>query len=53
MQAPKREIDRAKVKRAATRATRASASLERRVVPNGYVRSEKAEQFLADRRRRV
>lgn len=53
MQVAKREIDKTKIKRAANRATRESASLERRVVPNGYVRSEKVEQFLADRRKRA
>jgi hypothetical protein len=37
------------VKRFAVRSTKASARLERRVVPAGYVRSERVKQFLADR----
>lgn len=38
------------VKRFAAKSTEASARLERRVVPEGYVRSTKVEQFLAKRR---
>ena len=47
----KRTIDRAAIKRAAARATRESASLERRIVPTGYIRSEQAARYLAERRR--
>lgn len=45
-----RAADRMAVKRAVTASTRASAKLERRVVPNGFVRSPGAEKFLAKRR---
>lgn len=38
------------VKRFATRSTKASARLERRVVPAEYVRPVRIEQFLAERR---
>jgi len=37
------------VKRFAVRSTRASAQLERRAVPAGYVRSAQVEQILAER----
>ena len=47
----RRVVDRAAIKRAVARSTRASAQLERRVVPNGFVRSERAERFLAERRK--
>lgn len=40
-------FDREAIKRAAIRATRQSASLERRTVPPTFVRSEKAERFVA------
>ena len=40
------------IKRSAVRSTKASAQLEGRVVPSGFVRSAKVEQFLAERRRR-
>ncbi len=36
--------------RAAVRSMTASAALERRVVPAGFVRSTKVERFLATRR---
>lgn len=49
----KRVVDKAKVKRAASRSARDSALLERRVVPAGYVRSEQAERYLAERRQRA
>jgi len=39
-------IDRAVVKRAAVRSSRESASLERRIVPDSYVRSEKVRSFV-------
>ena len=37
------------VKRFAVRSTKASAKLERRVVPASYVRSAQIKQFLAER----
>lgn len=53
MIAERRIVDRAAVKRAVPRSTRASAQLERRVVPNDFVRSQRAERFLAQRRKRA
>ncbi|MDJ1371884.1 hypothetical protein C7K25_10980 [Gulosibacter molinativorax] len=47
----KRLVDKEAVRRAALRSTRASASLERRDVPVTFVRSEKTERYLAERRR--
>jgi len=47
----RRVVDRAAVKRAVSRSTRASAQLEHRVVPSGFVRSQRAERFLAERRK--
>lgn len=41
------------VKRFAVRSTKASAQLERRAVPAGYVRSERVERFLAERLQRT
>lgn len=41
------------VKRFAARSTRASAQLERRTLPDGYVRSAKVARFLAEHRPRV
>ena len=38
------------VKRFAVRSTKASAQLENRAVPAGYVRSAELERFLAERR---
>ena len=46
----KRVVDVTVIRRAAERSTRESASLERRVVPAGYVRSESVERYLAERR---
>lgn len=43
-------VDKAAVKRSAVRSTKASAELERRVVPTTFVRSERVERFLAERR---
>jgi ribosomal protein L18E len=40
------------VKRAAVRSTKASAKLENRVVPAGFVRSSSVERFLAARQPR-
>lgn len=44
------KIDRTAIKRAAVRATRQSASLEQRIVPTTFVRSEKVERFVAQRK---
>ena len=41
------EFDKKAIKRAAIRATRQSASLERRTAPSTFVRSEKADRFVA------
>lgn len=41
------------VKQFAIRSTKESAKLERRALPPGYVRSERVEQFLAERRQRT
>lgn len=49
----RRIVDRAAIKRAISRSTRASAQLERRVVPNDFSRSQRAERFLAERRKRA
>jgi hypothetical protein len=46
----KRTVTRETVKKFAVRSTRTSAQLERRAVPDGYVRSAQVEQFLAKRR---
>lgn len=43
------KLGQAAIKRAAVRATRQSASLENRIVPNTFVRSEKVERFVAQR----
>jgi hypothetical protein len=40
------------VKRSVERSTKASAQLERRDVPAGFVRSERVERFLLERRQR-
>jgi hypothetical protein len=46
----RKNVTRAALRRAALRSAKASAELERRGVPEGYVRSEKVERFLAARR---
>lgn len=46
-----RVVTKEAVKRSAVRSTRASARLENRVVPRGFVRSPRVERFLAERRR--
>lgn len=43
-------IDKAAVKKSVSQSTKASANLERRTVPEGFVRSERAQQYLAKRR---
>jgi hypothetical protein len=45
-----RVVNQEAIKRFAARSTKASALLERRVVPAGFVRSAKVEKFLAERR---
>jgi len=45
-----RVVSKEAIKRAAALMTKASARLEHRVVPEGFVRSAKVEKFLADRR---
>lgn len=40
------------IRRSAARSTKASAALEGRIVPDGFVRSERTEKFLAERRQR-
>ncbi len=45
----RRIVDSEAVKRAVTRSTADSARLERREVPDGFVRSAGAEKFLAER----
>ena len=46
----RRKVDAAVIRRAVERSARESARLERRDVPEGFVRSPRAEQFLRDRR---
>jgi hypothetical protein len=46
-------VNKEAVKRSAIRSTKASAKLEGRTVPAGYVRSERVERFLAERRKRA
>ncbi len=46
----KRAVSKEAVRRFAVRSTKASADLERRSLPDGYVRSAKVERFLAARR---
>jgi len=48
-----RVVDESVVKRSVARSTKASAHLERRTVPAGFVRSPRVERFLAERRRRA
>jgi hypothetical protein len=45
----KQSVSREAVKRFAKRSTKASAALERRAVPAGYVRSVQVEKLLAQR----
>jgi hypothetical protein len=46
----RRVVTKDTIRRLAVRSTEASARLERRVVPAGFVRSPKVEKFLAARR---
>lgn len=48
----RRDVAKDAVKRAAVRSTKASAKLEERVVPAGFVRSSSVERFLAGRQQR-
>lgn len=47
----RKKVSRDALRRTARRSAKASAGLELREVPEGYVRSEKVERFLAARRR--
>jgi hypothetical protein len=49
----RRVVPKEVVKRFAARSTKASAQLEGRAVPAGYVRSERIERFLAERLQRT
>ena len=49
----RRVVNKEAVERFAARSTKASAALERRTVPDGFVRSVKVQKFLNDRRPRV
>ena len=49
-QMKKRKVDKVAVQRAAARSTWDSALLEGRVLPHEFVRSEKTECYLAERR---
>ncbi len=46
----RRVVNKEAVKRAAARSTKASAKLESRTVPTDYVRTERVERFVAERR---
>jgi hypothetical protein len=48
----RRDVTPDALRQAAMRSTRASAALENRAVPAGTVRSDRVEQFLADRKKR-
>jgi len=48
----RRVVNKETVKRFAVQSTKASAQIERRSVPAGYVRSPKVERFLAERQHR-
>ncbi len=48
----KKDLTPKMIRRAVERATRASMALEGRVVPEGYVRTERVERFLETRRQR-
>lgn len=48
-----RTVNKDALQRAVARSTKASAQLERRTVPAGFVRSERVERFLAERRKRA
>lgn len=50
--AKRRVVSKAAVKRAVVRSTKASAKLERRVVPATFVREARVERYLAERRQR-
>jgi len=47
---PRHAVTKAVVKQIAVRSTKASAKLEDRTVPAGYVRSVAVKRFLAERR---
>ena len=47
-----RTVNKDALQRAVARSTKASAQLERRTVSARFVRSERVERFLAERRKR-
>ncbi|MFT4245352.1 MAG: hypothetical protein QM571_02365 [Micrococcaceae bacterium] len=49
----RKRIDKQAIKRAVTRSAKDSAQLERRVVPDNYVRSPQLERYLANKRKIV
>jgi hypothetical protein len=49
----RRVVTKEAVKRFAVRSTKASAQLERRALPEGFVRSAQVKRFLADRQSRA
>ncbi len=49
----RRIVSKEAVERFAARSTKASAALERRTVPDGFIRSAKVQKFLNERRPRV
>ncbi|MCB1274322.1 MAG: hypothetical protein KDB25_08030 [Leucobacter sp.] len=48
-----RAVKKGALQRAVVRSTKASAELEGRTVPAEFVRSERVERFLAERRKRT
>jgi len=49
----RRVVSKDAVKRFAARSTKASAHIERRAVPAGFVRSAQVKKFLAERQTRA
>ena len=47
-----RTVNKVALQRAVARSTKASAQLKGRTVPVGFIRSERVERFLAERRKR-
>lgn len=45
-------ISKEALKRSVARSTKASAQIEGRAVPSGFVRTARVEEFLAERRQR-
>lgn len=48
----RRIVNKKAIQHAVVRSTKASAEIERRTLPVGFVRSERVERFLAERRQR-